>query len=338
MSITKHQPFRRTRYRSGSGRGFLYSEKANRRSGMKMSMRTLCQWVREGRGQGHGADYKPWLQMSRRRSPSNANVNFRRLSTIGRHGHFLSENEWHVALWLMWLGLEDLREQFPLWPFPHPHPLYDHPEFSKTALPASRGTLAIARDLGIRHGVFVGTQIPYIATTDFMISIRGNDGSLKAMAVAVKPHDIADGSRSEVRVNERLILEMAYASEIGIRWTLLSNAHVPEALRANLEICYPAANLSESLSRNSCLLDFCSEITKRLETGEPVGNTIEHISRALELSNTAPSALFYYGLWHRMIPIDLREPILLSQPAVLTDFTWVAEKKKQIMGDQPWRS
>jgi hypothetical protein len=299
---------------------------------MKMSMNTLCQWIEEGRGYGHGAAYKPWLQMSRRRAPSNANVNFRYLSTIGRHAHFLSGNEWHVALLLMWLGLEDLREQFPLWPFPHQHPLYDHPELSRVALPASRGTLAIAQDLGIKHGLFVGTQIPYIATTDFMISVKDKGNSIKALAIAVKPQNITNGSISKPRVNERLVLEMAYASELGIRWLLLSNGDIPETLRENLEICYPAANLRASLGENDYLTDFCAEMTHRLRLGHPIGDALDHSASTLKMSNAAPHAHFYYGLWHRLIPIDLREPIVLSQPAVLTDFAWVQEKKEQILG------
>jgi len=103
-----------------------------------------------------------------------------------------------------------------------------------------------------------------------MISIRGNDGSLKAMAVAVKPQDIADGSRSEARVNERLILEMAYASEIGIRWTLLSNAHVPEALRANLEICYPLRICRTRSSEIAACLTFARKSRNNLKPESPL--------------------------------------------------------------------
>lgn len=297
-----------------------------------MTEKTLRQWILEGRGRGHGVAYKPWLQMSRRQLHSNSNVNLRYLTTIGRHGHFLSRNEWHVALWLMWLGVEDLREQFPLWPFPHPHPLYEHPELYQAALPVSRGTVEIAHELGIAHGYFVGTRIPYIATTDLMISVRDGEGTLKAIAIAVKPSDIADGSRVVGRVTERLLLEMAYASEIGIRWGLLSNRDIPESLRANLEICYPAAQLPYSLCENDCIANFCVEVTHRLERGDPVGHAIERVASRFKFFATAPHILFYHGLWHRKIPIDLRHPILLNQPAVLVDFSWVVEKRKKILG------
>ncbi len=121
--------------------------------------KNLREQIKAGRGQGHGADYQPWLQVSRRRSPSNGNINFRHLPILGRHSHFMSRNEWHIALWILWLGVEDLREQFPLWPFPHPHPLFGRAEVEQTRLPSSRGTLEIAKELGIDHGRIVGSNI-----------------------------------------------------------------------------------------------------------------------------------------------------------------------------------
>jgi hypothetical protein len=299
---------------------------------MKMSANTLRQWIMDGRGQGHGSAYRPWLQMSRRRAPSNANVNFRYLSTLGRHGHFLSSNEWHIALWLMWLGLDDLREQFPLWPFRHPHPLYGRPELATTVLPWSRGTIAMAKDLGIKHGVFIGTRIPYIATTDFMISIKDQTNSLTAIAIAAKPEDIVNGKKSIARVNERLILEMACMSEIGIRWFLLSNGDIPCAFRENLELCQHAAKLPEQLANNNLVIDFCSTMTEWLKSGASIGDALANSSAALKLIDAAPHALLYHGLWHRLIPIDLREPIVLSHAANLTDFSWAIEMKEQILG------
>lgn len=293
--------------------------------------KNLLDKIKAGHGQGHGADYQAWLQVSRRRMPSNGNINYRHLPILGRHGDFLSRNEWHVALWVMWLGAEDLREQFPLWPFPHPHPLFGRAEVEQMRLPSSRGTLEIARDLGIDHGRIVGSSIPYVATTDMMITVFHNDIP-QAVAIAVKPADIVQG-KDEIkqRTKERLALEMAYANELGIRWLLLSNHEVSENLRGNLELAFSASVLPDSFS-DGLIESYCGAITEHLQAGQPVGEACLATSLKLNLDDTQSLALFNHGLWWRQVPIDLRHPIIMSRPAKLTDFEWMRQDAERILG------
>lgn len=293
--------------------------------------KNLREQIKAGRGQGHGADYQPWLQVSRRRSPSNGNINFRHLPILGRYGHFLSRNEWHLALWLLWLGAEDLREQFPLWPFPHPHPLFGRAEVERTQLRSSRGTLEIAKELGIDHGQIVGSNIPYIATTDLMLTVFHN-GMPQSVAIAAKPTDLVKGKvKPTQRVKERLILEMAYADEIGIRWLLLSNDEVSVPLRENLELAFPASVLPANHS-DQLIEDYYGAITEYLRAGLPVGEARLVVKLKLDIEDTGADALFYHGLWNRRIPIDLRHPILMSRPPMLTDFYWVNKDAERILG------
>ncbi|TCV81063.1 TnsA endonuclease N-terminal domain-containing protein [Sulfurirhabdus autotrophica] len=293
--------------------------------------KNLRDQIKSGRGMGHGADYQPWLIISRRGSPSNGNMNYRHLPILGRHGHFLSRNEWHIALWVMWLGVEDLREQFPLWPFPHSHPLSGRTEMEQIRLPSSSGTLAIAKELGIAHGRFAGSNIPYFATTDLMLTVF-HDGMLKAVAIAAKPADIVNGKvAAKPRVKERLILEMAYAKELGIRWLLLSNGEISSALRENLELAFPASILPDSLSKG-IVVAYCGAITELLRAGLPVGKARQMTASKLNLDDNQANALFNHGLWWRHIPIDLRHPIIMRRPAKLTDFAWVKQSAEQILG------
>ena len=79
----------------------------------KQAERKFARWVKDGRGQGRGRDYKPWLTV-------------RDVSSSGRshrvHGykaqrthHLLSDLELSVFLLLEWhSGTTDIREQFPL--------------------------------------------------------------------------------------------------------------------------------------------------------------------------------------------------------------------------------
>lgn len=295
----------------------------------------LRQKILNGHGQGHGSQYQPWLRITRRGGPSNANLIFQHLPMFNRHGHFLSRNEWNVAIWLLWLGVDDLREQFPLWPWKHPHPLYGHPRLDRKPVPYSRGTLAIARDLGIEHGRTPGwSGGVYVATTDLMITLVESD-QLRSVAIAVKPKDIVNGSReAPQRIKERLILEMAYAKELGIRWLLLSDEEVPNDLRKNLNRALPASQLSLKDFPPALIADFCEAVASRLSGRENVGEAIEACSTEFHLEKHKALALFSHGIWHRSIPIDLRHDIVMGQPAVLTDFSWVDADTQRIFGGQ----
>jgi hypothetical protein len=90
---------------------------------------------------------------------------------LGRTAHYFSRGEYHTALLLLWLGVDDLREQFPLWPAPHPHPLYGSPLQSNAPLTWAKGLLSIAEEAGIAHGVEVGTRVPYIASLDLLATV-----------------------------------------------------------------------------------------------------------------------------------------------------------------------
>jgi hypothetical protein len=284
--------------------------------------KTLRENIRAGRGQGHGAGYQPWLQIARRKMPSNSNINLRNLPQLGRHGHFLSRNEVNIGIWLLWLGADDLREQFPLWPFEHPHPLYGHPAMTEHRLPWSRGTLTIARELGIDHGWCMGKSIPYVATTDFLLTVF-MDGTPRVVAVAAKPAAIVEGHiKATQRVKERLALELAYARELGIPWHLLSDECIPLPLRENLELNLTAAVLPETLACPARIEDYCGGLADDLRAGTPLGESRERANQRQQLNEIDGRALFNHGLWTRRLPVDLRLPLAMSQPATLTDFSW----------------
>jgi hypothetical protein len=74
---------------------------------------TIKKWIAEGRGQGHGKNYAPWLRA--RDVPSNGYVNrILGWKTTRRH-EFLSNLEASYFYLLEWSPfVSDVREQFPL--------------------------------------------------------------------------------------------------------------------------------------------------------------------------------------------------------------------------------
>lgn len=73
----------------------------------------IARFRKEGRGQGQGADYKPWLTV--RDVPSRGRSHRSLGMTTGRAHHFLSDIELRSFLLFDWVqDVVDIREQFPL--------------------------------------------------------------------------------------------------------------------------------------------------------------------------------------------------------------------------------
>lgn len=83
----------------------------------------------------------------------------------------------------------DVREQFPLWPFPHPHPLVDHPETQQRRPRQCPGLIAIADKLGVDHGREVGSDVPYVASLDLLVTLKRKNG-MGLAGIALKPHEL----------------------------------------------------------------------------------------------------------------------------------------------------
>ncbi len=132
---------------------------AKRRYGM--TEERIAKFLREGRGQGRLADYKPWLTIH---DISSLGLSSRTPgATAARFHHLLSANERKVFLDCDWLEcVVDVREQFPL----------------------ERGeTMVIAKDMGVRHPHDLGIDV--VMTTDLLIDYVGAEGPRRA-ALSVK--------------------------------------------------------------------------------------------------------------------------------------------------------
>jgi hypothetical protein len=86
--------------------------------------------IKDGKGQGFGVDYKPWLTIHD--VPSNGVVTRMDSWTVGRIHHFMSIFERRYFYMVDWSDqITDIREQYP-------------------CLPLER-TIEIAKELGVKH-------------------------------------------------------------------------------------------------------------------------------------------------------------------------------------------
>lgn len=158
----------------------------------------IIRYVKEGYGQGEGSSYKPWLRVqdvsSLGRSRKTPGIK------SGRLHHTLSDLEYHYLLLLEFSDeVIDIREQFPLL--------------------ATTTARDIAAEMGIRYPMYVGTQVPFVLTSDFCVTLQNPDGR-KSLAIRTCKYEseLADPKKGP-RAIEKLELERAI-------WAALSAAVV----------------------------------------------------------------------------------------------------------------
>lgn len=159
-------------------------------------------YLKEGRGQGKGDRYKPWILIHDFPSRGiSARVPGR---TTGRIHHLLSRiEEFYFYILDTDQDVLDIREQFPL-------------RLSET--------MEIARKLNIRHPW--KNSFPFVMTTDFLIT--RSDG---LHARTVKHSDELDNPR----VIEKFSIEHAYWSSKGVDWKIVTEKQINMDKALNLQ-------------------------------------------------------------------------------------------------------
>ena len=284
--------------------------------GPKVTWESVKNLIESGRGAGFGEGYRPLLEI-RRWNPSPMSVQVvKPLPPFKRKCHFFSHSEWYLALLLSWLGAT-IREQFPMWPWAHPHPEYGRNIENDRYLPWSGGMQEICRTMGIDHGVFVGTDIPYIWTIDLCLYMPWVNDPLKACCfVSVKALE----SEKYLCVDplhrgvEKLEAERRYAMALGIPYFTGDRTLFPGKIFANLEYLAESAILPESHPWNSTLWRFLDKQSEDLFR-YPLQEIKQRLSCDYGASEEEATFLVNHMLWHQLIDCDPSYPIKMTVPA-----------------------
>lgn len=173
-----------------------------------MDENKIARFYKEGRGQGHGAEYLPWLTTSDVPSHGRSHRPWGRKT--GRIHHLLSDHEWRTFLFLDWCDdVTDIREQFPL---------------------NRDNTRPIAEILGVRHPIDTSTKTPRVMTTDFLVDVL-RDGRPCLEACFVKPSTELEKSR----VLEKLEIERSFWAEKSVPLRIFSEREFSGVLTTNLQ-------------------------------------------------------------------------------------------------------
>lgn len=167
----------------------------------------------QGRGQGHGEDYKPWLTV---RDVPSRGLSSRILGwKTNRVHHFLSKEEISYFYILDWsIIVVDIREQYPL--LPH------------------NSTLEIANRLGIKPPTDPKTKLPIVMTTDFLIDVVV-DGKIQKRARTIK-----SSADITTRTLEKLQIERVFWEERGIDWGVVTESDINQQISDNVKWLHKA--------------------------------------------------------------------------------------------------
>ncbi|WHY77802.1 TnsA endonuclease N-terminal domain-containing protein [Neobacillus sp. WH10] len=172
--------------------------------------------IKDGRGQGSGKDYKPFIQAHDNKVASEGWVTRHLGWKTQRIHHTMSSHERKYLYFLEWLdAVVDIREQFPLLPL--------------------RRTEEIAKQLGIKHAHLDG--VPVVMTTDFLITLRTSQGLIDIVRT-VKP-----ASKLTKRTLELFEIERRFFLEQGIDWGIVTERRMSDICISNVEWMYEARYL-----------------------------------------------------------------------------------------------
>ncbi|MBA2937067.1 TnsA endonuclease N-terminal domain-containing protein [Paenibacillus sp. CGMCC 1.16610] len=163
--------------------------------------------IKDGRGQGYGKDYVPFIQASDNKTPGDGYLTRSLGWKTERIHHTLSRVEYNYLMLLSWMDIVvDIREQYPL---------------------QIERTLEIAEQLHIPHAHI--NNVPVYQTTDFMISIETSNGIRDVVRTVKVVTDLTS------RTLELFEIERRYFEEQGLDWGIILESRLPSTIIMNID-------------------------------------------------------------------------------------------------------
>ncbi|HYN53815.1 MAG TPA: hypothetical protein VES38_03840 [Methylotenera sp.] len=280
----------------------------------KVTWERIDQMIANGIGSGFGEAYQPIIQIKRwNPSPVSTQI-IKPLAPFKRACHFLSQSEYWLGLLFSWVGCE-IREQFPLWPWSHPHPELGRNLSTDRFLKESSGLIEICKQAGIKHGNFPGTNIPYIWSMDFCLYLPWvKDFKRSCTMVSVKPmsHKAYKNPDPISRVLEKLEGERRYCAELGIHYLIGDHQTFQRRLFGNLESIQSSALLNQHNPSIITLNRFLDKHGHKINK-QPLSFVREVLVKDYKCSDEIAILIRNYLIWHQIIDLDLSAAINEAQ-------------------------
>lgn len=245
-------------------------------------------YMKEGRGQGSGRDYKPWIEVSDFSSSGRVS---RDLGWKTNRVHYLmSDGETRLYYLFEWSDrIVDIREQFPL---------LDRELCFK-----------IAEEMGVEYPKDPKSGAPYVLTTDFMLTVI-RDGNRADEARTFKPSKSLNDKRTALKLE----IERRYYTSKGVNWKIVTEKDLPKLMIKNIEWIHSAYRLEENQEMNKeDLYDLSATLKSRLET---VSSSVSKITKDLDVEMNVDAStslyLFRHLLANKLVLVNMSNKKVLT--------------------------
>ncbi len=265
----------------------------------------IDKWKKEGRGQGHGVDYKPSLTI--RDVPSKGLSTRSKGKKIPRVYHTLSMRETGYLRIVEWSEqVIDIREQYSL-------PLQD--------------TLDIAERFGIKHPVDPKTKEYVPLSTDFLIDIVNILGQRKVIARTVKLSRDLDN----VRTLEKFQIERIYWAEREIDWGIVTEKEISSVFAENIKTVSKCKVLSDFPSITPQIVSQVESILfEKVLNEEPLAVAARMTDQLLNIKQGTSLTVCYYLVANKIWFINMEEPLDTGKTICITR----SGKNLNVMGEK----
>ncbi|MFK9095165.1 TnsA endonuclease N-terminal domain-containing protein [Bacillus salipaludis] len=239
----------------------------------------ISRYIKEGRGQGELALYKPWLTIQD--VPSSGRVHRTIGWKTGREHHLLSDLEFNYLCMCDWADdVIDIREQFPL---------------------DRDATFQIAEELEIQHPKDSKTSTPIVMTTDFLLSVReGNNLIYKARTLKLA-EDL-----NNTRIIEKFEIEKLYWERQGIDWVIVTEEELSKVFLNNLKFLRDAFYLEEHQQLELLLSEWCGFEGKLLDN-------LKAFERKYNFDTGTSISLYKSALAKKLLTVNMNRKIDLNE-------------------------
>lgn len=244
-------------------------------------------FLKEGRGQGNGKDYLPWLSVQD--VPSQGRSTRGIGWTTGRRHELLSDIERDYCYLLDYSeGVSDIREQFPLLPLEE--------------------TLMIAEKLGVKHPEDPKTGTPIVMTTDFLITYKD-----KEYARTVKPAAELENDRTIAKFE----IERVYWETHHIDWGIITERDLPSILIRNIEWIHKEFYNEDVTELGVFVVQNMQRIlSNRLYEGDTIAKACLSADEQLGLEVGTSLAMFRHFIARKIWSVNMFERIIPTQAAM----------------------
>lgn len=248
----------------------------------QLTDKKIAEMEKEGRGQGTGENYKPWITIQD--FPSNGLATRGKGWKTKRIHQFLSKLERDYFYVLEWNpSVVDIREQFPL---------------------TREDTFSIAEKKGIKHPTDPNSQIPIVMTTDFFITLA-NKGSTTHVARTIKPSKELENER----VIEKFEIERTYWKERGVDWGIITEKELPKNMIENVEWLHSSYFEIESLPQS--VLQTYSEQMKSFIKNRNISiiELVTEFDQKFQLEDGMGLEILKHLIAHQELQVDINQKI-----------------------------